>query len=235
MEIISHIKPKLTHVKFTVDNVLHKKLKKYPMLAETSLCKSHSMIAIAKPGSGKTTFLLSLLEDCYAKVFHNVYVVMKRQSRESIQGDLFERVDKVYDELDFTTMNSLMENIKDNASSKETTLVYMDDVQQSLKEKEVEKLLGEMFANRRHLRLTIWIAVQNFKSIPVQIRNNTSTFLVFSTVGKQEKEAFFEQIATVSKPEFEMLDKLYKKPYDFLLYDVNYKKIFNQDWEEIRI
>ena len=69
---------------FTVDGSLNDNLNKYPMLSNSNGYRFTCFIG--KPGSGKTSLLVSFLtsKKVFKKVFHHVYVVMPTTSRNSM-------------------------------------------------------------------------------------------------------------------------------------------------------
>ena len=49
----------------------------------------------------------------------------------------------------------------------DTKLLPIDDYASEMKNGDVLKLLNSLINNRRHLRLSIWMGVQTYKSIPL--------------------------------------------------------------------
>ena len=84
IEIIKHKKLDLDIPMFTVDGSLNDNLNKYQMLSNLNGYRFTCLIG--KPGSGKTSLLVSWLtsKKVFKKVFHHVYVVMPTTSRNSM-------------------------------------------------------------------------------------------------------------------------------------------------------
>ena len=75
------------------------------------------------------------------------------------------------------------ENRKDDMK----TLIILDDVQKSLRDPDIARLLLHMVNNRRHASLSIWMACQTYNSIPRQIRQGLTDLFVFK-INKTEQE-----------------------------------------------
>jgi DNA replication protein DnaC len=89
---------------FVCDNDLCEHLTNYPQF--NHLNKFNTTAIIGRPGSGKTSMLISILaqkgdERIYHKVFDFVYVIMPSQSRASLKKNIFEKHEptRLFDEL----------------------------------------------------------------------------------------------------------------------------------------
>ena len=241
--IQKHSKPKLKLPEFSVDGMLHKKLQNYEL---TSLInKSHMACFLGRPGSGKTSLLTSFLKtkDLFRKVFHKIYLFMPSNSRQSIKGGFFDKnlpEEQVFDGLDSYSLGKVYQEIRELAEDNKKTLIIFDDVQKSFKG-ECEKLLLEMSANRRHLKLSMWMVCQNWLTIPRQTRMNFTNIFAFK-VTKAQMKVIFEEMIDLFKGVWEIiLNKTYSNPHDFLFIDVptqrlffNFDEIILTDEEEIK-
>jgi AAA15 family ATPase/GTPase len=93
-------------------NPLGVHLNNYEMLSHLN---SFSFTAIiGKPGSGKTSLLVSFLtgkkeKKVFRKLFDHILLVMPASSRHSMKKDVFKNhcPEKTYEELDFSSINSI--------------------------------------------------------------------------------------------------------------------------------
>ena len=133
--------------------------------------KPHFMTIVGSAGSGKTSFMVSLLtnKSAYKKTYESVHVVMPKHSVAGLKNNVFKGHDKMYDELDFGTLMKISERVKEDAEEEVNSLVVLDDVTVALKDCQVQRLLRDLILNRRHYRLSIWLLVQTYNTIPVDV------------------------------------------------------------------
>ena len=113
------------------------------------------------------------------------------------------------------------------------TLIILDDCQKQMKG-ENEKLLLHMINNRRHASLSIWLACQNYISIPKQVRQNLTDMFIFK-VSKVEMGNIFTEHLELSKEVFEKLQQmLFKQPHEFLYLNTLSGRLF-RNWDELVI
>lgn len=235
MNIIHHQAPKLKRPEFSVDGALAAKLDNFELTKLMN--RSNFTLFLGKPGSGKTTMLVSMLQtpSLFKGVFHNIFLFMGKNSRDSIKGSFFDTEippECIFDELDHESLNSVYETVKSDSQEGYLSLIVMDDCQRSMKDREVQKLLLHMCNNRRHLRLSVWSANQNYKSIPRQIRQILTDMFVWR-VSKSEAETIFEEAIEQHKTQFDTVLKLvYKQPHDFMYINLNAQRLF-ACWDEV--
>jgi len=229
--------PELNMPTFLCDQKLHTKLDDYQL---TSLCnKSNFMLFLGKAGSGKSSSLISFLntKSMFKKCYHSIYVFMPPNSRASLKDNFFDKnlaEDQIYDGLDIDTLEDVYDKIRENSDEGKFSLIILDDVQRSLKDKHTQKLLLEIVNNRRHLRTSIWIAAQTYNSIPRQVRQGITNLFVFK-VNKTEMMNIFNEQVEIFRDRFEeVLNKTYNDPHDFLFIDTNSQRLF-ANWDEINI
>ena len=150
------------------NNPIGDHLNKYDMLKHFNQYSFD--VFIGKPGSGKTSLLVSFLtgkgkNKIYKKSFNNVIVIMPTSSRNSMVKNPFKNHhdDKMYDELSFDVINDIYDKLLNASSENENTLLIMDDVGASLKNKDIEKQLKTIIYNRRHLKTKIIMLCQSFQ------------------------------------------------------------------------
>ena len=224
-----------------VDNPLHIIAPK--MMCDTPLSdnipeplpnKSHFMVIVGAPGQGKTSTMVSLLTSiganrAYRGVFENVYIFMPPNSRASLGNKLFDKhnPEKVYDELTTQTLNDVYEKIKQEASEGYNSLIVLDDVGASLKNKENERLLKNLIWNRRHLRTSIWSIQQTYSSLPLSMRKSISHLIMYACRNKREYYSVFEELIQQDKEDADSITKyIYTKPHTFMFLDCESGEIY---------
>lgn len=236
MHIIKHKKLQLSMPEFLCDHKLNKKMENYQML--THLNAFTFDVFIGKPGSGKTSLLISFLnnKNVYKKVFNNVLVVMPSSSIQSMKKNVFKDhdQDKMYNELTLNTITDIRNKLTSYTEDDETTLLIMDDVGASLKNNEIQKMLKQIIYNRRHLKVKIIILAQSFLSIPREIRKLINNCVMFKP-SKVEMENFLTELFESNKDDVIPLMQLYKNKGDYLMLNIDNQKIYNQDFNEIII
>lgn len=226
--------PNLDRPSFTVDKPLNPKLDKYEL---TKLMNKHNFtLFLGKAGSGKSSLLISLLQtkSMFYGVYHQIFLFCPPNSRASISNDFWDvnlPEDQILDELNLENLQYVYDVAKDNRRKGLNTLVILDDVQKYLKG-DCEKLLLEMNNNRRHEHLSIWMACQNYKSIPLQVRQGLTGLFCFKVNKSEMENLMHEQIEIDEKTFNKILNMTFKKPHDFIFIDTNSQRIF-YNWDEI--
>jgi KaiC/GvpD/RAD55 family RecA-like ATPase len=224
---------------FLCDHGYNDKLDNIPMLSH--LNNYGFNIISGKPGSGKTSLLISFLtgngeNKVYRKCFNNVMVVMPTNSRQSLKKNIFEKhpQNKLFDELNLESITKIYEMLEDAVSEepKKNTLLILDDVGASLKKKEILFLLKKIIFNRRHLRTHIVCLVQSYISLPLEIRKLSTNVIAFKPAKPEAENLFRELFET----KHDMMDKIikyvYKQKGDYLFLNVDSQRMY-KDFDEI--
>jgi DNA replication protein DnaC len=202
---LKHNTPLKMHIpEFTCDdNPIGKHLNKYDMLKHLNAYSMTSIIG--KPGSGKTSLLVGMLkgkgkEKIFRKCFNHVLLVMPTSSRESMKDNVFKKLpeDKMYDELDHQSINSIYDKLLDSSAQKENTLLILDDVGASLKRAEIQTMFKRIVFNRRHLRVHIILLLQSFNSCPKELRKLFTNIFIYKP-SKVEFENLFTELFETKK------------------------------------
>ena len=234
IELQINKKPDLQHCEMVCDGGLHKKLNDFEL---SKLMNTHSTnLFIGKPASGKTSLLYSFFKSkkLFAKIFHNIYLFQPSQSRASMKDKLFDLLpeEQIYDELNYDTLNEVLEKIKDE-DQKYNNCIIFDDMTSFLKDNETFKLFKQIINNRRHLRTSVFFLVQTYHSIPKEIRRLFSNVFVFR-VSKNELETIFEELVEKHKDCILQIAKLvFDKPYNFLFINTETQRLF-KNWDELK-
>ena len=87
ISIKKNIKPTFENVEMLCDKPLSKSLSKYDL---TNFLNCHSTnLLIGKPGSGKTTLMISLFNKLLRGCFHNIFFFQPSHSRASMKKIYF--------------------------------------------------------------------------------------------------------------------------------------------------
>lgn len=231
MKIQKNKAPNLKHCKMNCDSGINKKLDNYE-LSKFMNCHSTNLF-IGKPGSGKTSLVVSLFKskDIFNKVFHNVYLFQPSQSRASMSDDIFESIQNKYDELSYENLEEVMNQIKEE-DPKYCNCIIFDDMGAYLKDKSIKKLLKELIYNRRHLRTSVFFLCQTYMSVEPDIRKLFSNLFIFR-VSKMELEKIFDELVEESKDAILPISKLvFREQYNFLFINTDSGRLF-KNFDEI--
>jgi hypothetical protein len=178
-----------------------------------------------------TSFLKS--KTAFHSCFENIYIIIPPTSRQSIENSFFEKNlpdENIYDELSVENLEEIQDRIEHNAKNKERTLLIMDDCQKDLKQNDIRKLVLHLNNNKRHLKLSIWVMLQNFTKLDKQVRMNLTDLIVFK-VGKVELQNIFEELVELDPNTFKKIQKyFFKEPYDFMYLNTNSQRLFS-NWD----
>jgi len=189
IKIIKNKNIKLNIPKFTCDlNCVGEHLESHPLL--NNLNVYGFLCVIGRPGSGKTSFSISLLTQSkpkiYKKTHHHYIIVIPQNSLNSIQGEPFKGVENIYNELTDEIINEIYMKVDTWSKEDEKTILFIDDMTADLKKsKIIIETLKRMIYNRRHLKLNIIITVQSYVNLPLDIRKNIQNLLLFKPAKKK--------------------------------------------------
>ena len=96
-------------------------------------------------------------------------------------------------------LNGILEFVKEDAEEKYNSLLILDDVTTSLKDKGLQHLLKQTIFNRRHYRLSIMILVQIYNAMPISIRKTLSHLSSYKPRNKKKYVAIFEELILLYK------------------------------------
>ena len=195
------------------------------------------MIIAGSSGSGKTTFLYSIMtknkknnvRQSYKKVFNNIYVISPTIGNGSVKNDPFDRLaeDKKHKALTADLLSELEEKLEDNKKDNKHSLIIFDDVGSQLrKSAQIEKRLVQLVQNRRHLYCSMIFLVQRFRDLPTGLRNNLSHLITFKPKNRMEREAIVRELFTFdAKTSEKLMDYVFenKDQYSFLFVDMSQK------------
>lgn len=237
IEVIKNDKLKLPIPEFSCDGGINDNLNNYPMLRNLNAYKTTAIVG--KPGSGKTSLLVSWLSSkgkktIFRKVFHHVYVVMPSSSRQSMKKNVFKNhpEEKMFDELSLETITTIHNNLLHNTEEKEKSLLILDDVGAAMKNKEIQKILRLIMYNRRHLKVAIVVLLQSYLSVPKEVRKMFSSIVCFKPSLVEMDNLCNEMFEMQKETTIDLMKFAYKNPHDYLFLNVDEQRIF-RDYDEI--
>ena len=205
-----------------------------------------AMLIIGKPGSGKTTLILSLIckkGKAFNRKFDRVY--LWSPSLITMKDDPFELVpeDQKFEEATFENLSEVLDEIKDSG---EKVLFIFDDVIADLRGKgrgAVENLLQKIFFNRRHLAgaggsLSIIATSQAYNKIDTKLRKTASQIICYRNFHKKEQESIFDEVILIPKKEYtDTLRYVFNKKHDFLYIDTTQApdKMLHKNFNQLSI
>lgn len=234
MKIKYNNAPNLKRPKFDVDKPLDKKLDDFEITKLMN--KSNFTLFLGKAGSGKSSLLISFLntKPLFNKVYNRIILFCPPGSRNSISDDFWSKLpeDCIFDKVTPETLQTAYDMAQEEAEDDRTTLFIFDDVQKYFKENENKKLLLHFCNNRRHARLSMWVACQNYKQLIPDLRNGLTDAFIFKC-SKKALETIHEEMLEISKTSFEQIvNKCYHKPHSFMYINTGSGRIFS-NWDEI--
>lgn len=207
---------------FSVDGELHPKLREYEYANEILNRSSNSIMLVGSPGTGKTSFVLSLIanKQLLYRCFDCVLIISPSLGsvEESTNPLSTLPEDRFFDSLAGSTMPEILDRVQEKADDGKKTLLILDDLQAELKEKSVTLWLTKLLANRRHLRLTVFCTLQSYTGCP-KICRSLFVSCVFFTVGQTDVLYIEEERASLimNRKQWESLVKdSFQEKYNFL-------------------
>jgi hypothetical protein len=196
---------------------------------------------IGRPGSGKTSFAISLITQTnpkiYKKTHHHIIILMPSNSIGSLKKNPFDVLpeENIYNELDDTSLSEIYNKIDTYSKDDEKTLLFIDDMTADLKKTQFIILtLKKLIYNRRHLKLNIIITAQSYVNMPLDIRKCITNLIMFKPP-KKEMEIVFNETIENGKDKFIDIMKLtYDSKHNFLFINIPSQRMF-KNWDEIII
>lgn len=220
--------------RFLVDNPLNDELEGYEVFKNLNRSSTTAIVGVS--GSGKTSFMYSLITNkkpkIFRKQFENIIVVMPRASRNSLKSNVFDKYIEERSLFDTLSENVILEinrQVQENADKKQHTLLILDDVATALKNPMVAKTLQHLVYAYRHFRLNILMLVQTLKTIPLPIRKNLTNLIVFHKPRVSEWESMVTEFLELEKDITDQLYKtLFQNKYDWALINLNSGRVFKK-------
>jgi hypothetical protein len=194
---------------------------------------------IGRPGSGKTSFAISMITQkapkIYKKCFHHIFILMPENSINSLHKNPFKDLQNVYGELNEETINEIYNKIDNYSKANEKSLLLIDDMTADLKRsKQVMDIMKRLIYNRRHLKLNIIITAQTYNNIPLDVRKNITNLILFKPSKPEFESVFSELLENKKELCLEIMKFTYEKKHNFLFVNVPSQRMF-KNFDEIII
>ena len=153
----------------------------------------HCAAIIGRRGSGKTVYVLNLLENEFYKKFDYIVIISPTA-----------KYDKAFKEREFIKkctvldpgdkdLDTILKILKDKYKNVGDTLFILDDLAFDKSIKSKKPALEELAFISRHLRISIWIISQKYNSINKSFRDQLSWLAIFYCKDKDSfRNALYE-------------------------------------------
>jgi len=197
-----------------------------------------NMLITGSSGSGKTTFLYSIMSkrkkhgirQSYRGVFNRVYIISPTMAKNSIANDPFKTIpeNQIWRSLTKEGLDELDEMLDENREDGLNSIVILDDVGSQIKKSAaIEKKLTSMMQNRRHQYTSYITLLQRLRDANTGIRNNLSHFVTFRPKNRPESEAITNELMPFdNKKNAQILTHIFdneNKQYPFMFVDMSLK------------
>jgi ABC-type dipeptide/oligopeptide/nickel transport system ATPase component len=241
IQLIKNDVIKLDIPSFVCDkNAVGEHLNDHPL---TQLLNIYGFLCIVgKPGSGKTSFAISLMTQkkpkIYKKTHHHVIIIMPSDSISSLKKNPFEKLPKenLINELTDESIMQINKRIEGYTKKGEKTLLFIDDMTAKLKSSAyIIEILKTIIFNRRHLKTNVIITVQSFVNIPLDLRKNISNLVLFKPSKKEFQQVFDELLETKKDLALKIMKITYMNDnHNFLFLNVPLQRMF-KNFDEFKI
>jgi hypothetical protein len=152
---------------------------------------------------------------------------MPPSSARSLTKNIFEEHDKMFDDLDVSTLDTILDRTRESTKEKLNSLVIIDDFGAALKDNEIQRQFNEFIWNRRNLRTSIWTLVQSYISVPLQLRKAVSHIIAYKPRNKIEFHTIFEELVQLPREIADSLSRfIFDIKYNFVFLDCTSGKIY---------
>jgi hypothetical protein len=194
-------------------------------------CRNGFVWAISgSGGSGKSSMLLNFFKspDYYRGKFDNVYVFTPLTSFLSVHKHPFEKHDKVFHDIDEeiledieTELLSIKEECLTMDCAMENSLIIIDDMGGSLKDKHLVKALNKMILKTRHISCSWVFTLQSYFMLPKILRKQMNYITVFKPKNTEEWASVAKEVFQIAKDkQQELYDYCFSEPYQHLDIDL---------------
>jgi hypothetical protein len=216
---------------------IKEKMNKYiPDIVE-GISRRNGMIylLVGSGGSGKTSLLLNQFRKggAYHRKFHHLYLFTPAISFQSIKDHPFAKHDKVINELSRNNLEDLYSELTkrkedhEDEDEMEYNCVIIDDMANSLKEKDVQRMLNTMLIKARHLNTCFIFTLQSYLYMPKMLRKQTTFATLFKPKNREEWDSINKEIIQMKEDDARMLyEYVFEKEYSHLDIDTIEDKLY---------
>ena len=192
---------------------------------------------VGPPRSGKSSLMSSLLcttkpQKIYSGVFHHVFMIIPKTSYDSMTDSPFKTLspEKIIHEFTEESLLKVISRLEESTKKKQNSLIIIDDFMSSLKDVKLRKSLEKLIANRRHLRVSVFVVSQNYISIPLSTRKLITAMFMFKCNNLKERDSIRSELVPRDKNEFfRMYNHVFNENSDkhtFMFLDIENGDIF---------
>lgn len=191
---------------------------------------------IGSGGSGKSSLMLGFFKSkaYYRGKFDNIYLFAPASSFSSVEKHPFSDHDKVYHDLDTTTLDAIYNELiqrksecLENDYPMEHALIIVDDFANALKDHDLQEALNTMIVKTRHLNCCWIFTLQAYNLFPKVLRKQITNATIFKPKNNEEWDSINSELLNLSK---DNLRKLYgycfDAPYNHLDIDTVDNKLY---------
>jgi len=177
---------------------------------------------VAKPRSGKTTYLMSLLtkkkvkgiRQSYRGLFKNIIFVSPTIASLGDNKEI-NKLKYKYDSITLDVLDEIEEISRENKEDGEQTCVVFDDVSSEFKKnKPIIDKLSKVCKNHRHIGLSIFILSQKFTDLPTGMRNCLSHITLMNCDNMYERDSIFSELPIAKKNYDELYEYIFHNKND---------------------
>lgn len=194
-------------------------------------------LLVGSGGSGKSSLLLNQFKKggAYHRKFDNIYYWCPMSSFMSVVNHPFAKHDKVYHELTYSNLLDLkneLEKIKeDNKEDNEDDPIYncviIDDFANTLKDKDIQKVLNSMLIRARHLNTSFIFTLQSYLYMPKILRRQITYLTCFKPRNSEEWNVIRDEILRIKEDDAKKIfDYVFNEPYQHLDVDAFEDKFY---------
>ena len=171
---------------------------------------SHTWLIVGSRGAGKSTLALQALTHQFKGFYDNIWlisktykndVLSKKQLRSLVEE--LEEEGKVHQTIDEDLANDMIEYMEDfnqNFDRKKhkrepRSLILLDDQLSSLPRNMLKSRINDLIVNGRHLRVSGWVLVHKYVSVPLLWRSNAQLISLYGGLNRKENKALEEDLA----------------------------------------
>lgn len=195
---------------------------------------------VAPPRSGKSNLLMTLIGASHMygrEYFQEIYVFSPSQCFDATTRYVLPKLDNVIqiddiDQLenaDILVKSIMMSQSKEEPEERPKVLCIFDDMAGTL---EKNKQLQKLCTKYRHYGISIIISLQQFKSIPVMIRNSLTCFIMFNIPSSKEFEKISDEILDRFPNGQELAQYATKRRYEFMFANIE-KATMHRNFDEL--
>ena len=223
-------KPNIKGVKMLCDEIIDKKLTRYPMV-EDCFSRNHFTIIIGRQGQGKTSLAVQFVRDIMVNCYESIYLFMPDESRNDLENDIFGKnlkPEQIYNDLKSDDLDELYDILKSNKEQGENSLVLIDDFQNIFKNKDIEKSLEKLVIKLRHINTTIILLQQNFGKLSKKLRSLVFNIICFD-LGKEELQEIFDEVIKKNRSQYmDLLEFCFNESHDWICVNTKSRKIYKK-------